>query len=488
MRFFIGGLIHETSSFSPIPTSARKFHVSRPAPGASMEALQTMGGSSVYGQWVKRASQKGHTVAGGPVFSAGPSGLTVRADYEALRDELLESLKSAGPVDGVLLFLHGAQMAVGYQDCEGDILTRVRAIVGPDMPVGVELDLHCNISSAMLNCATVLMACKEYPHTDFGDRAIELFDLIAATAEGRVRPVTSFVRVPMLNLFFTTEQPMRALVDLTVAMEGKGRVLTTTLAHGFSSADIPFASASVIVVTDNAKTEGDRIAEGLARMFFALREIGGPKALEIDDVLDAALAEPEGRPVVIADGSDNPGGGSAGDSTFLLRRMLERGITNAGIAMIWDQTAVKLAMTAGPGARLPMRIGGKTSPMSGDPVDAEVEVLAVHGDPKQIGFSGEKTLAFGAAAALRVAGIDVIVNSYRVQTLSLDCFTELGVDPLSKRILVVKSNQHFYAHYAAIAQKVLYSDAPGTTSLNVAKRPYRNLNRPIWPLDDVAFG
>ncbi|HRD27047.1 MAG TPA: M81 family metallopeptidase [Caulobacter sp.] len=488
MRFFIGGLVHETSSFSPIPTSMRKFHASRPAPGASMEELQKLGGASVYGQWVKRAAEQGHTIAGGPVFSAGPSGLTVQADYEALRDELLESLRSAGPVDGVLLFLHGAQMAVGYRDCEGDVLARARAIVGPTTPIGVELDLHCNISEAMLANATILMACKEYPHTDFGDRAIELFDLIAATAAGRIRPVTSFVRAPMLNLFFTTEQPMRGLVDLTVAMEGKGSVLTTTLAHGFSSADIPEAAASVIVVTDNAREEGDRIAQGLARLFFSLREIGGPKALDVDAVLDAALAEPEGRPVVIADGSDNPGGGAAGDSTFLLRRMLERGVTNAGLAMIWDPTAVKLAMTAGPGARLPMRIGGKTSPMSGDPVDAEVEVLAVHEDPKQIGFSGEKTLGFGAAAALRVGGVDVIVNSYRVQTLSLECFTELGVDPLSKRILVVKSNQHFYAHYAAIAQKVLYSDAPGTTSLNVARRPYRNLARPIWPLDDVAFG
>jgi microcystin degradation protein MlrC len=487
MRFFIGGLVHETSSFSPIPTSLRKFHATRPTPGASMEELLKLGGASVYGQWVRRAAEHGHSIAGGPVFSAGPSGLTVQADYEALRDELLESLRSAGPVDGVLLFLHGAQMAVGYPDCEGDVLARVRAIVGPGVPIGVELDLHCNISQAMLDNATILMACKEYPHTDFGDRAIELFDLIADAAQGRTRPVTSFVRVPMLNLFFTTEAPMRELVDLTVAMEGRGKVLTTTLAHGFSSADIPDASASVIVVTDDAQVEGDRVAHGLARLFFSLREIGGPKAMDVDAVLDAALAEPEGRPVVIADGSDNPGGGAPGDSTFLLRRMLERGVTNAGLAMIWDQTAVKLAMTAGPGARLPMRIGGKTSPTSGDPVDAEVEVLAVHGNPMQIGFSGEKTLGFGAAAALRVGGIDVIVNSYRVQTLSLDCFTELGVDPLSKRILVVKSNQHFYAHYAAIAQKVLYSDAPGTTSLNVANRPYRNLSRPIWPLDDVVF-
>lgn len=487
MKTFLGGLVHETSSFSPIPTSRRSFKVLRPPPDATTDALQAMAGTSVYGRWVSRAASHGHSVAGGPVFSAGPSGLTVQADYEAMRDELLARLEDAMPVDAVLLFLHGSQMAHGYRDCEGDLLTRARAIVGHHVPIGVELDLHCNISEAMLESATAIVACKEYPHTDFGDRAVELYDLIADAAAGRTRPVMSFVRVPMLNLFFTTAQPMRALVDLTQALQGRGSVLAATLGHGFTSADSPDAAASVIVITDADPAEGDRIANGLASLFFSLRESGGLRGLDIDEALDQALTSPADKPVVIADGSDNPGGGAAGDATFVLRRILERGIRDVGLAMIWDPVAVALAGAAGPGARLPLRIGGKTGPLSGDPIDADVEVLAVNADPHQIGFSGEKNVSLGAAAAVRVGGVDVILNSHRVQTLSRDCFTELGIDPSSKRILVVKSNQHFYAHYAPIAGRVLYTDAPGTTSNVIARRTYHNLRRPIWPLDAVSF-
>lgn len=488
MRFFIAGLIHETSSFSPIPTSVRKFSALRPEPGASIARLAELSGSSVYGRWVKRAQERGHALYGGPVFSAGPSGLTVQADYEAMRDEVLTALDAAGPVDGVLLFLHGAQMAVGYPDCEGDLLQRVRVKVGKDVPVGVELDLHFNVTRAMLENADVIVACKEYPHTDFGARADELFDIIEAAAAGHVKPVMSYVRVPMLNLFFTTAQPMRSLVDLTTELEGQGDVLAITLGHSFSSADIADTAASVIVVTNDNRCEGDRIANGLARLFFSMRQTAGPKLMGVDAALDAALQAADDKPAVIADGSDNPGGGAAGDSTFILRRMLERGVENAGLAMIWDPGAVRIAAAAGPGARLPMRIGGKTGPMSGEPIDAEVEVLAVNEAPWQIGFDGTRSIRFGPAAALRIGGVDVVVNTYRVQTLSLECFTELGIDPRAKKMLVVKSNQHFYAHYAPIASVVLYADAPGTTSNNVAQRPYRNLQRPIWPLDEVVFG
>lgn len=489
MRFFLAGLVHETSSFSPIPTSRRRFEggAFRPPADIGLNDLESLAGQSNYGRWVRRARERGHSVAPGPTFSAGPSGLTVRTDYEALRDEVLGALKAAGAVDGVLLFLHGSQMAQGYDDCEGDLLALVRGVVGPRTPVGVELDLHCNITHAMLEHATVIVACKEYPHTDFGDRADDLFDLIERAAQGSIRPRMSFVRVPMLNLFFTTVAPMRQLVDFTQALEGKGSVLSITLGHAFTSADMPETSASVIVVTDNDPVEGERLAQGLARIFFSMRAIAGPKTIGIDEALDTALSEPEGRPVVIADGADNPGGGAAGDSTFILRRMLDRGVTNAGLAMIWDPTAVRLAMAAGPGAKLPLRIGGKTGPLSGDPIDADVEVLAVAERPLQMDLSGAKTLMFGPAAAIRIGGVDVVINTYRVQTFSLECFTELGIDPRSKRLLVVKSNQHFFAHYEPIAQRVLYADAPGTTSNHIAGRPYSKLARPIWPLDEVAF-
>lgn len=490
MKFFISSMAHETSSFSPIPTSLRSFEAAglmRPSPETDPRDIAARFKGNAYGEWVQLCLDRGYTPALGLGTGTGPSGRTIKADYEALRDDILAALKAAMPVDGVLLFLHGAQMAVGYDDCEGDLLTRARAIVGPEVPIGVELDLHCNISDEMLDNATVIMACKEYPHTDFAARAHDLFGLIERAAKGEIKPVMSFVRIPMLNLFFTTREPMRGLVDRTTAMEGKDGVLSVTLCHGFSSADIPIAAASVIVVTDNRPNSGAVQAGEIARDFFDMRIVAGPQTLSIDAALDAALAEPAGKPVVISDGSDNPGAGSAGDSTFILRRMLERGITNAGVAMIWDPIAVQLAADAGPGAHLAMRIGGKVGPMSGAPLDVEAEILAIAEDPRQIGFSGKKEARIGRAAAIRVAGIDIILNSHRTQTFSPDCFTELGVDPFAKKMLVVKSNQHFYARFAPIAQRVLYCDAPGTSSNTLKNRPYKNLSRPIWPLDEVSM-
>lgn len=490
MKFFIATMAHETSSFSPIPTSLRSFESSglfRPAQDTDPRDVARARKGTAYGEWVQLCLDRGYTPALGLGTGAGPSGRTIKADYERLRDEILAALRAAMPVDAVLLFLHGAQMAVGYDDCEGDILERARAIVGPGVPIGVELDLHCNISKAMLDNATVIMACKEYPHTDFAERAHDLFHLIDRTARGEIKPVMSFVRIPMLNLFFTTRQPMRGLVDRTAAMEGRDGVLSVTLCHGFSSADIPIAAASVIVVTDDKADAGNALAQQIAREFFDMRIAAGPQTLSIDAALDAALGEPDGKPVVISDGSDNAGAGSASDSTFILRRMLERGIRNAGVAMMWDPVAVQLAADAGPGARLAMRIGGKVGPMSGDPLDVEAEILAIAEDPRQIGFSGRKEARIGRAAAIRVEGIDIILNSYRTQVFSPDCFSELGVDPGTKKILVVKSNQHFYARFAPIAQRVIYCDAPGTSSNTLTNRPYRNLSRPIWPLDEVSM-
>jgi microcystin degradation protein MlrC len=170
MKVFLAAMAHEASSFSPIPTNRASFEKSmyfRPGSDAPPEKWIARVGGSAYGEWVRLALERGHTVAAGLGTVAGPSAPTRRADYEALRDELLEDLRAAMPVDMVLLFLHGAQMAEGYDDCEGDVIRRVREIVGPETPIGVELDLHCNITQEMTDHATAIMACKEYPHTDF---------------------------------------------------------------------------------------------------------------------------------------------------------------------------------------------------------------------------------------------------------------------------------------------------------------------------------
>lgn len=481
VRVFCGALVHETNSFSPIPTSRASFeeHFHRPMSGKSAEGVL----EGPEGQLVAAARARGHEVLVGLHCAAAPSAPPSARVYESLRDDLLADLHSSLPVDAVLLFLHGAQSADGYDDCEGDLLGRVRSLVGPRTPIGVELDLHANITGAMIGSASFIAACMEYPHTDFAERALHVVQMLEDIAAGRVRPTVSFARAPMLGFFHTTRDPMRAFVDRVMAMEGQGALLSVSLAHGFPFADIAATGAGVLVTTNGAPEEAERVANDLAREFFALRNAVKAPALSIEEALDSALAAPAG-PVVIADTSDNAGGGAANDSTFILRALLERGVQGVVVGALWDPVSVRFAQMAGVGAYLPLRIGGKIGPQSGLPVDVRVRVLAVTEDLVQQAFGAPSSL--GPAALVETAGVKIVLASKREQTHSVDCFGGLGVDLAQERIVVVKSAQHFYASFAAHTARVLYASPPGSTSTHFDRLPYKKITRPIWPLDEFT--
>jgi microcystin degradation protein MlrC len=204
----------------------------------------------------------------------------------------------------------------------------------------------------------------------------------------------------------------------------------------------------------------------------------------IDASLDEALAF-DGGPVVLADGADNPGGGAASDSTFILRRMLERGITNAALGPMWDPIAVRIAFDAGVGAKLQMRIGGKISPLSGDPLDLDCTVKALQHDLVMTGLSNTPT-AMGDCALVEVDGIEIVLITRRNQAMGTDLFTQLGCDLAAKKIVVVKSSQHFYASYSKVAKHVIYAGAPGAVTLDLTTLPYRKARLPKWPIGVAA--
>ena len=480
MKIYVAALAHETNTFSPIPTRLSSFEAGvlyRPKPGEDPPDVLVG-----YDDMIRIARERGHEVVVGPAAWAQPSGLLARRDYETLRDGILAGLGQAMPVEAVLLMLHGAQMAIGYDDCEGDLLARVRRLVGHDVPIGVELDLHCNITEQMVDTATAIIACKEYPHTDFPDRARELVDIIDRTAKGEIRPVMERFRVPMLSKFHTTYEPMRSFVDKTAALEGRDGVLSVTLAHGFPWGDMPDVGSSVVVVgTDRVRAKA--LAEEIGREFFALRTDVPGRLRSIDEVLDRAAAH-DGL-TVIADVADNAGGGAASDSTFLLRAMIGRGMTRAALGMIWDPVAVEIAADAGTGARIPMRIGGKMGPASGTPVDVMATVIAVADDPGQLSLDGRTIDRLGRSAAIDVGGIQVVLNSRRQQVFIPDCFRELGIDVAGLKTVVVKSSQHFHAQFSPFATQILYCDTPGTLNNDFGSLPYRKIRRPIWPIDPV---
>ncbi len=252
MKVFIAGLDTETNTFAPLPTGRRAFAEGFVAHGDATQRPENYCSAQLY-VWRRLAEARGWNVAESLCAFAEPGGTIVRPVYEEMRDEILRDLRQAMPVDLVVLALHGAMVAEGYDDCEGDILARIRAIVGERVPVGAELDLHCHITDAMVRSATALVAYKEYPHVDIPDRAADLFRLLADAAEGKTRPVMASFDCRMINTYRTTEQPLRGFVDRMLAQEGRDGILSLSLGHGFPWGDVAEIGAKIVVVAD-----GDR--------------------------------------------------------------------------------------------------------------------------------------------------------------------------------------------------------------------------------------
>ena len=350
MRLFYAALALEANTFLPIPTSYQAFveKIYYP-PGKHPEKSGHQTGAIA----AARAAAKHHgfELIEGSCYAAQPGGPASREAYERMRDEILGQLKAAMPVDGCLFNLHGAMVAHGYDDCEGDLLERVRAIVGPKAVIGVELDPHCHLTKKRCAAADIIVLFKEYPHTDFAERGEEMVDLTLRTIRGEIKPVKSVYDCRVIQSFPTSIQPMRGLVDKIMALEGKNRVLSVSIAHCFYYGDAPECGARILVLTDDAKPHGDKLAEEIGQELIALREQAAPPEYTVDAAIDAALAHP-GGPTVIADTTDNAGGGAPSDNTTFIHRLIARGVQGAAVAPIWDPMAVRNAFDAGEGAKL----------------------------------------------------------------------------------------------------------------------------------------
>ena len=486
MKIYTGSIETETNTFSPMPTGLADFEVIR---AADVNPDEDIGGFAGPIDVFRRRCQERNWDF---VFSlhafAQPAGTTVRPAYESLRDEMLDALRAALPVDIVLLPLHGAMVAEGYDDCETDIVSRVRQIVGPAAKIGVELDLHCDVTQELIDVADAVVIFKEYPHIDINERAEELFTIVADAAEGKVRPTMAIYDCKMIGLYLTPHEPMRSYVDDMIAREREPGVLSLSLAHCFPWADVPTCGTQTLAVTDDDPQLAAQLARELGEKLFAMRHALDPQSLPLDEALDRALARESGL-AVIADQSDNAGGGAPSDSTFALRAMLERGVTDAALGMIWDPVAVQVAMSAGEGATLDLRLGGKMGPMSGDPLDLRVRVSGIIPDMKQYWPQSDGDLAIdcGDAVALNCQGIDIVVNSSRGQVFSPSVFSNFGIDPQSKRLLVVKSTQHFYAGFAPIADEIIYMAAPGAIPPRFTEIPYQRVDLNKYPWVDDPF-
>jgi microcystin degradation protein MlrC len=478
MKLFMAALLTETNTFSPLPTGRGAFY------GNGFNRHAGSGAPPFWGNipliaWRRLAGEAGIEVVESITANAQPGGTTIRAAYEELRDLILDDLRAAGPVEIVLLNLHGAMVAEGYDDCESDLVRRVREMVGPDCVIGVELDLHCHLDETLRENADLVVIYKEYPHTDMAERAEDLFRLALRTARREIQPVIAYHPLHMINMWHTPVEPMKGLVAEMLAAEVRGDILSLSFAHGFPWGDVPHVGAKMLAIADGDATHAASTAQAWGARIWALREATRKHFDTPDQAIDAALTAPSGT-TVVAETSDNAGGGAPSDCTAMLARMLARGVRDAAIGMFWDPIAVSFLREAGAGALMPLRLGGKCGKMSGDPLDLMVRVHAVTERHVQSGLSGGRS-EMGPSAWIEAEGIHIIVASERQQVFHPDAFTGLGCTLHDKRLVVVKSSQHFYAGFAPLAREVRYCAAEAGILRDFAAIPYTRFTKPYWP-------
>lgn len=483
-RVFVASIATETNTFSPLRTDLQDFKESFYAAPGAHPVTPTLC-SAVFPAAKAKAKEFNWEVIEGTASWAEPGGIVNQHTWVFLRDQLLAELKAALPVDIVLLGLHGAMVSQDCLDCEGELLASVRTITGPNVIIGVTFDPHSHLSADRVENADLITVFKEFPHTDFVDVAEALVELVHQTSEEKIKPVISTYDCKMIEILPTSRQPMRGFVDRIKAMEGTDDVVSVSVIHGFMAGDVPELGSKMIVITNDNKAKGDELAAKLGAELFAMRGKTRPEFLDIGAAFKM-VSQASAAPIVVADVWDNPGGGVPGDSTFILRELMDKKIMNAALASIWDPIAVRTCFSAGEGATLRLRFGAKMSEFSGNPIDADVIVRKLKRNAVQ--SFGQSIVPIGDAVWIEVGGVDVILNSVRSQVFNPDIFSNMGVDPKQKSLLIVKSTNHFHDAFSRISPKILYVAIDGPYPNNPVTNNYTNLTRQIWPRVENPHG
>jgi microcystin degradation protein MlrC len=496
MKIFIAGFQHETNTFAPSLADWAAFErgASYPALSRGAAMLERIAPSSLPAAgFIAAAQVRGWQLVPSVWVGATPSSFVTQDAFERISALLLADLQAAGTVDAVFLDLHGAAVAEHLEDPEGELLTRIRAVVGPRVPVVATLDFHANVTPAMLNQADALCVYRTYPHVDMpetGRRAAEALDERLTRHPGPRH--TAWRRLPFLlpiNTQCTLMSPAADVLADLARLEAKHGV-ALEMAFGFPATDI--ADCGPVVFghgTDPAATEA--AVQALFDAVLARRAQFALDLLAPDDAVMQALSAAAGAdgapgPVVIADTQDNPGAGGDSNTTGLLHALLRAGAGRqfpgrVALALLFDPASASAACAAGVGACLPLTLGAQVIGFDGQPTEPPVAVqatvmatsdgqVALHGP-----MSAGSTVALGLSARLDVDGVQVLVASGKCQPLDLDLLRYLGCEPAAMAVVVVKSSVHFRAAFAPIARAILVARSPGPMAADPADLPWRKL-------------
>ena len=490
MRIALGCFAQESHSFSPVPGSWMHFGPQDLLRGEALTQVYS-GTATGIGGAVRYSEERGIEVV--PLLSAAASssaGHVERDVFEAIRDELVGRLTESLPVDGVLLILHGAMVVDGYDDGTGEVLRAVRAVLGPGTPLVGTLDLHANVTAQMVEQATALVGYHTAPHVDVVETAERGMRLLTGAVAGRLRPVSSLRRLPMIlpgETARTTDGPYADVIDNARSLIEDGAVLDASVFSVQPWLDVFDVASSVLVVTDGDQATADREADRLADGFWRRRGEYDIDLVPTASAIRQAL-QAEAGPFVLADSADAPSSGAPGDSTAVLGALLAANPQRDCLLNIVDGPAVDAMVRAGVGERVTLTVGAGFSSAFYRPADVTGRVrLIADGDfvQKGPGFHGQ-ILHRGRTAVLRMGHIHMVVMERAVRQWDPELYRSVGMEPLDAQIVVVKSPAGFRAAYAPLAAEIFIVDAPGVCSPNLRSLPFRHIRRPIHPLDEIG--
>lgn len=490
MRIATLGIHHETNTFSPVPADYAQFLADGIERGDKIieqyhNSLSTLAG------FIEASKTYGFELIPLIFAHTGPIGTITKDAFDRLAGEMLALLEAQGPWDGVLLANHGAAVSEEYPDVDGEIARRVRALVGPNVPIGMALDLHGNLSQAMVDHSTAIVFYRTNPHLDARPRALECAEIIVRAINGEVKPVQALETPPLvINIVkqFTGEEPMRGLMADCEELIRRPGILSASVVEGYPYADVAEMGAAFLVVADGDPTLARESARWLARRAWDRRaefvgDIPSPTA-----ALQLALAEPKG-PVVLMDVGDNIGGGSSADSTVILAEARRLGVRSY-LQTLYDPEAVAACVAAGVGNTLTLAVGGKTDSLHGRPVEVTGKIRLISDgqfeDPRPT-HGGWRHFNGGTTVVLETTEDHTLVlTSRRIGNTSIQQMYSLGIRPEEKRVVVAKGVVSPRPAYQPIAARIILVNTPGVTTADLSFFTYRHRRRPLFPFEADA--
>ncbi len=495
-RVLLAGIMHEANSFARTPAPLAHFERQGVFTGDAVGARYAGTRTEMAG-FLEQAGAEGWRVSTPIMVPCAPAGPMSDAAFQLFRDRLVEAVRTALPLDGVLLALHGSCVVESEPDGDGALAQAVRDVVGPDVPICISLDPHSNVSDRLAGAVNAISAYRTHPHTDHKETGLRAAVMLTRAMAGEIQPRVSFARGHQMRGFDSSrtgpvDGPMRRALALARQMEADDPdVLEVSLQSGYVMCDVWHVGPSVAVTARTDHPRFEALAKQMLRFAWDERENDTVQLISVAEAVAAARAVPDGPgPIVISDFGDAPGGGGYGDATHLLRALLDASFENAVFVSLADAAAVGLAMEAGIGASLPLSLGGHTAPLhGGGPIDDVFEVLAfheghfTHEGPYTPGVIGN----FGASVLLGCRGMRIVVTTFQRNIVDLAQLRMFGIEPRQCGLIAIKCMDAFRAAFTPIARAVITCESGGVCSRVQTTLTWHNPRRPIWPLDPAEI-